>query len=229
MSLGRLEKMKIYAYNNGDFQDSHLVGVPFVALINPESYSLESKMNFNDGQGQGTTGTQPRFELKPPEELSFEFLFDNTGIINGIPKPNIAKDLADFKEMLMGYDSQTHEPKFFKLAWGTLLVKGRCTSLTITYKLFNPNGAPIRAVCKATFKGSIEENLRVAIESPFSPDLTHYRLVKKGDTLPLMCYRIYGDSRYYLQVAMANRLTNFRNLQVGDELFFPPIEKTSNT
>jgi nucleoid-associated protein YgaU len=53
--------------------------------------------------------------------------------------------------------------------------------------------------------------------------------VKKGDTLPLMCYRIYGDSRYYLQVAMANRLTNFRNLQVGDELFFPPIEKTSNT
>lgn len=226
MATGQLEKMKIYAYNNGDFDDSHRVGSPFTALINPESYALETKMNFNDGQGQGTTGTQPRFELKPPEELSFEFLFDNTGIIDGNPREDIATDLADFKELLMGYDSQTHEPKFFKLAWGTLLVKGRCTSLTITYKLFNPDGKPVRAVCKTTFKGSIEENLRVAMEDAQSADLTHYRIVKKGDTLPLMCFRIYGDSRYYIQVAAVNKLTNFRNLTIGEQLFFPPLEKS---
>lgn len=58
-----------------------------------------------------------------------------------------------------------------------------------------------------------------------SSDLTHYRTVKKGDTLPLMCYRIYGHSKYYWQIAKVNGLSNFRELQPDNELFFPPIEK----
>jgi nucleoid-associated protein YgaU len=62
-------------------------------------------------------------------------------------------------------------------------------------------------------------------ENNSSPDLTHYRVIKKGDTLPLMCYRIYGDSKYYIQVAKANKLSNFRHLKEGEEIFFPPIAK----
>ena len=57
----------------------------------------------------------------------------------------------------------------FGLTWlvlvlGTLLFKGRCTALNIAYKLFNPDGAPIRAICKVTFKEMKEEKLRVAQE-----------------------------------------------------------------
>ena len=55
-----------------------------------------------------------------------------------------------------------------------------------------------------------------------------YPYVKKGDTLPLMCFKIYGDSKYYVQVAAVNRLSDFRNLQVGNEIFFPPFDKTKN-
>jgi phage tail protein X len=133
------------------------------------------------------------------------------------------------KEMLTGVDSTSHEPKHFKLGWGTMLFKGRCTALNIAYKLFNPDGTPIRAICKASFKGSIEEGLRIAQDNLQSPDLTHYRKVKKGDTLPLLCYHIYGDSRHYIQVAAANKLNNFRNLKMGDEIFFPPIAKTNGS
>ena len=39
-----------------------------------------------------------------------------------------------FALFLMGYDGDTHEPKFFKLVWGTLLFKGRCTALNIGYE-----------------------------------------------------------------------------------------------
>jgi nucleoid-associated protein YgaU len=52
------------------------------------------------------------------------------------------------------------------------------------------------------------------------------RKIKFGDTLPLMCYRIYGDPKYYLQVAEANGLDNFRRLKPGTDIFFPPLEKT---
>ena len=81
--------------------------------------------------------------------------------------------------------------------------------------------------CGLTFKEFKEENLRVAEENNQSPDLTHYRDEKKGDTLPLMCFRIYGDSRHYMEVARANKLANFRNLTVGEQVFFPPFEKSA--
>lgn len=223
---GEFEKMTIYAYNNPDLGDAHAKG-EFSAMINPENYTLDIKMEFNDGQAQGTTGAQPRFNLKNPEELSFEFLFDNTGIIDGNKRENITDDIQNFKEFLMGYDSETHEPKFFKLVWGTLLFKARCTGLNIAYKLFNPDGSPTRALCKTTFKELKEEELRASEENAQSPDLTHYRMVKKGDTLPLMCYKVYGDSKYYQQVALVNKLINFRQLEAGSELFFPPVEKKS--
>ena len=73
-----------------------------------------------------------------------------------------------------------------------------------------------------------EEEQRVLEENNHSPDLTHFRIVKKGDTLHLMCFKIYGDSKYYIQVAQVNKLGNFRNLAVGSEIFFPPFDKTKN-
>lgn len=239
MPEGKLEKMKIYAYNNPVLSDEHLVHDdakigpnPFEAYINPENYTVEKKMEFRQAQAQGTTGNQAPFELKPPEEMAFEFLLDDTGLIPSsmnerIKQEGLGEILKKFSEFLLGYDSSTHEPKFFKLVWGDLLFKGRCTSLNIAYKLFNPNGKPIRAVCKVTLKEFKEDEMRVAEDAPQSPDLTHYRRIKQGDTLPLMCYRIYGDSKYYLQVAKVNKLSNFRHLKVGDEIFFPPIAKAS--
>jgi len=126
----------------------------------------------------------------------------------------------------MKYDGDIHQPKFFKLVWGTALMKGICTTLNISYKLFNPDGKPIRAICKVTIRELIPEQLRVIEENNQSPDLTHYRIVKKGETLPLLCYRIYGDSKYYIQVAKVNKLSDFRNIQPGQQIFFPPISKS---
>ncbi|XZF12938.1 CIS tube protein [Chitinophagaceae bacterium MMS25-I14] len=223
-----LEKVMILPYNNPDYADMHLTGPPFIAMMNPESYSLEYKVEFTEGQGHGTSAAQQRFNVKRPDEMQFEFLFDATGIIDGLPRPTVFPEVELFKKMLLDYDSQSHEPKHFKLVWGLFIFKGRCNSLTINYKLFSPEGLPIRAVCKAGFKGSVEEILRVATENPQSPDLTHYRIVKQGDTLPLMCYQVYGDSKYYLQVARVNQLSNFRDIEPGTEIFFPPITKTKS-
>ena len=47
--------------------------------------------------------------------------------------------------------------------------------------------------------------------------------VAPGDTLPLMCFDVYGDPRYYLFVAGYNRLDGFRQLSVGQPILFPPL------
>jgi hypothetical protein len=231
---GELKKMKIYAYTNVDVADNHLATIPgvenpYTALINPETYTVEIKYEFENAQGQGTTGGHQQFKVKLPEEMSFEFLFDSTGIIDGKPKENISKEIENFKKFLMDYDGNSHQPRFFKFVWGTDLFKGRCAALNINFKLFNPDGSPIRAICKVSLKQASDEELRVIRQNDHSPDLTHIKVVQKGDTLPLMCYKIYGDSNYYLEVARVNKLQNFRNLEVGAELFFPPIEKSKAT
>ena len=231
MATGEFEKLKIYAYTHPGCGDDKLASLdenPISAMINPENYTIETKVEFNNGQAGGSSGTTPKFEKKPPGELAFEFLYDNTGIIDGNPREDISADLQKLNDFLMGYDGDIHQTRFFKFVWGTSLMKGVCSSLSIAYKLFNPDGTPIRAICKVTIRELIEEEEKVLKENNKSPDLTHFRVVKKGDTLPLMCFKIYGDAKYYLQVASANKLNNFRNLTTGDEIFFPPFDKTKN-
>lgn len=230
---GKLEKMLILAFKTS--KDAESGGTAeakdsFEALINPETYTLEYKVKTADGQGQGSSGVQAKFEYTMPEELTFEFLFDNTGIIDGKAKKEGIFDVVNhFRKMLIGYQGESHEPYHLKLVWGNLIFKGRAIELGITYKLFNADGQPIRAIAKVKFKGSIEEKKRAAKEDKNSPDLTHMRKVKAGDTLPLMCYRIYGDPKYYFHVAAVNSLGNFRYLVPGTDLIFPPIEKTNKS
>jgi hypothetical protein len=227
---GKLEKMLILAFESSE--DAETGGQTeakdrFEALINPETYTLEYKVKTAEGQGQGTSSAQAKFEYTLPEELTFEFLFDNTGIIDGKANPDgVFDEVNHFRTLLTGYQGDSHEPYHLKLVWGNLIFKGRAIELGITYKLFNPDGQPIRAVAKVKFKGSIEEKKRALQEDKKSPDLTHIRKVKAGDTLPLMCHRIYGDPRHYLQIAQFNGLDNFRALKPGTDLAFPPLAKT---
>jgi hypothetical protein len=228
---GKLEKMLILAFSDSEKAENGGVNDAddqFEALINPESYTLQYKLKCSQGaQGQGTSGAQLKYEYTEPDEITFDFLFDNTGIIDGQPRESVVDDLKKMKDVLIGYKGDSHEPRHLKLVWGeNSIFKGRVTELSINHKMFKPDGTPIRAIATVKFKSSIEEQKRAAKENKSSPDLTHIRKVKQGDTLPLMCYSIYGDPKYYLQVAEVNGLANFRQLKPGTDLFFPPLKKT---
>jgi Contractile injection system tube protein len=228
MPPGKLEKMLILAFSDSKKAESGGVAEAddkFEALINPEAYTLAYKLKFShSGQGHGTSGKQLKYEYTEPAEMSFEFLFDNTGIIDGESRDSIADDLKQFKQVVIDFKGDSHEPRHFKLVWGqNSIFKGRVTEVDITYKLFNSDGTPIRAVAKVTFKSSIEDEKRAAKEDRQSPNLTEVRRVRLGDTLPQLCFEAYGDPSYYLQVAGVNALTNFRKLTPGANLRFPPI------
>jgi hypothetical protein len=222
---GEVKKMWIRSYNSAAMDDKDFVG-EFYALVNPETYTVDLKMEVKGGQGQGTSGKQQKFTFKAPEEFTFEFLFDNTGIIDGKPKPEgIADDLKKLQELAFKLEGKVHEPKHVHVIWGTFDFKGRITGMTINYKLFNPDGSPIRATVKVTIKKSEEENARTAKERKQSPDLTHRRILKKGETLPWLCDLIYGDPKYHIQVATINNISNIRKIKEGTEIYFPPFNK----
>ncbi len=227
MANGQLEKLRIIAHLTADYSDEVTDANTFVAMLNPEAYTLDYKVEYQDGQGQGSSAAQQKFTVKKPEEIAFELLLDSTGVTDGNPRESIEDDITRLRDLLLKYEGETHEPKHFQVVWGSLLFKGRCTGLNITMKLFNADGKPIRAICKASFKGSVEDNLRTAEERNQSPDLTHSRIVKQGDTLPKLCFDVYGHSKYYTLVARVNRLPQFRTLIPGERIFFPPLAKNT--
>lgn len=225
---GQLQKMKIVAYSDPEFNDPVDDG-EFNTLINPESYVFNYKIETEDEQAPGTSAAAVKFNKALPEEMQFDFLFDSTGAIPGSSSSGdgVVEDVEHLKKIALQYDGETHKPNYLKITWGTLLFKGCLTELSITFKLFKPDGTPIRANATGKFKGFVEDNLRVAKENAQSPDLTHIRTVKEGDDLSLMCHRIYGDPKYYIEVARVNNLMNFRSLTAGQKLTFPPIDKTA--
>ncbi len=225
---GELKKLSIVAYSDPEFNNKVAEG-EFNTSMNPEKYTFTYKIESNNDQASGTSNLAPRFNKKLPENLSLDFVFDRTGALQGYEalEDGIIEDLEQFKKVVLDYDGEEHKPNYLIISWGTLLFKGSLTEMTIEFKLFKPNGAPLRAIAKAKFQGFVEDNLRVAMENNQSPDLTHLRSVMEGDTLPLMCHRIYGDSKYYLEVAKANKITSMRKLAVGQQIYFPPVKKTS--
>lgn len=224
---GELTKLRIKGYKDERFSQEVADG-EFNTLLNPENYRIRYQISQNESQAQGTSSAAPRFNKSLPEDLQLDFIFDRSGVIKGYEDESgegIIGDIEKFKKVVLDYNGDQHKPNYLVVSWGSLLFKGSLKDMEITYKLFKPDGTPIRATIRATFKGFIEDNLRVARENNNSPDLTHIRMVGEGDTLPLMTFRIYGDSKYYLEVAKANKLVNFRKLKPGQQIVFPPIEK----
>jgi hypothetical protein len=218
---GRLEKLLIRAYESADYSGSP-VG-QFESFVNPNEITLAYEMEYDAAQGSGTTGSRMNFKKVKPGDLSLTFFIDGTGA-NGSPI-DVQERVEQF-QTITGYNGNIHRPNYLKVNWGTLQVK-RCVlkSASIAYKLFKSDGVPLRAVITATFTDSTDDQTRVALAQDQSPDLTHVRLVTAGDTLPAMCFRVYGDPHFYLEVARVNGIDNFTKLVPGTRVFFPPLKK----
>lgn len=219
---GTLEKLTILSFAKADYSDPKPEG-RFEAYVNPSEITLAYEIEYDSAQGAGTTNSRMTFKKAKPGDLSLTFFLDGTGA-NG-KQIDVQKKIEEF-QLTTGYSGQIHRTKYLKVMWGTLQIK-RCVlkSASIAYKLFQPNGIPVRAVITANFTDNSDDKTRQAIAQDRSSDLTHVRLVKAGDTLPGLCYQVYEDPSYYLEVARANKIGNFRNLTPGTKIFFPPIEK----
>ena len=226
-------KLIIKAYKDPNFTDESKEVGHFETSIPPEKFNLGTKVVLRTAQPAGKTGADGGFEKTTPQQLDLEFLFDRTGVIPGYDSKKDGKvadakdDIEEFKKVVLVYEGENHKPNYLMILWGALSFKCMLSELNVEYKLFRPNGSVLRAVAKAKFIEFIEKEELAAIQNNKSPDLTHIRMVQEGDTLPLMTYRIYGDSKYYLHVAKVNGLANFRKLSPGQQIYFPPLQKQS--
>lgn len=199
----------------------------FSAMINPAEFTLDRAISYNTEPTLGQLGSDVKFSAIQPEKVKFNLVLDGTGVVPAATAAaagkSVRQHLNDLLKVVYKYDSPRHEPSRVRLLWGSFIFYGRMESMSTQYTLFRPNGDPLRAKVTLGFLRFLSKNEEVLVSNRSSPDLSHSVEVRSGDTLPLLCQRIYGDGRYYLEVARFNRLNDFRRLRPGLRLHFPPL------
>ncbi|MEM7106103.1 MAG: LysM peptidoglycan-binding domain-containing protein [Bacteroidota bacterium] len=205
----------------------------FNCRINPDSFVHNHKIKLEKRRtsAKGSPGSPSNFVSLESEVISFDILLDGTGVIPG--NDDVLADIKQLKRTMFYFNGEIHRPSYLKLVWGPNFqrMKGgpqffRCqlVKLDISFSLFKPDGTPLRAKASVSFEEfrTQEEIEKSAKKS--SPDMTHVKVVRQGDTIPMLCHSVYNDSSYYLQIAHVNNLTNFRKIVPGQELIFPPVK-----
>lgn len=198
------------------------IGLPYVVMFNPENFNERTDFNYSCEQAQGHPGGELKFDIVQQSEIQFEFLIDGTGASGD--KREVLAEIELFR-VSTGFNGDRHMPNYLVLIWGTFVFYGFLKSLDIQYTLFRPNGTPLRAKLRCSFKASTTNILRLLSMGLLSPDLTHEHPVKQGDRLDNLSQRYYENTRHHIDIAEANQLTSIRNTAGKSTFYMPPIEK----
>ncbi len=199
----------------------------FEVMLNPTDYSLDRSICYSKDKTLGKTGSDNKFSGVNASSINLKFLLDGTGTVikkyGKSPYDVVKVQIKNLQAIIYDYNGDQHSPNCVRILWGDLLFYGNCSKFNTQYKMFKPNGDPLRADVELSFKEYISKEEQTKTKDKQSPDMTHIVIVKAGDTLPLLCNRIYDDSSYYSEVAEVNKIMNFRKLKPGTKLIFPPI------
>lgn len=200
-------------------------GATLECYFNPTEYSLSKSNEWKYKPVTGTSFTAPEFGGGQPRQMELSLLFDQTFPPYTMTVREATAALLDAMEVPSGKSggAPTAVPPFITFQWGALIFKGACTSLTCAYKLFKPNGDPLRADVKLTLKQAAET---VKGQNPTTRALAGFGMhtVKDGDTLPSISYRTYGDATKWRLIAEANGVDNPLHLRRGASLSLPRLE-----
>lgn len=225
---GKLGKLTIIFYPKASLPG---IGIPYTPMYNPTSFTVSHKVSFDGQKLPLTSNTTKKLTSVGPRTVTMKLFFDSTGASPSASKgigvnssiKRVDLQIQAFLKLAYQIKGKTHKPYYMMLVWGTFIMTGVLTSANVTYKMFDPDGSPIRAEMDITVEETIDKKLLGKILSLLSPDLSKSIVVKEGDTLQLLCHKEYQDASLYLQVAKVNNLKNYRKLKQGMELLFPPI------
>ena len=221
---GEKDKLTIATCKVDDAGNITVEDNSFKFMLNPSEYDHSFAIGYNKKEAIGQSGSDVKFSGIKPEKLKFSVVIDGTGALGSeASKDDVKTQLKNIKGIVYKYDGEKHETSHVRVLWGSQIFYGRLESMTVDSKLFKPSGEPLRSKVGLEFTGFMSKEEEALRANRSSPDMSHLIEVKAGDTLPLLCYQVYRDSSYYLEVARENNLTDFRDIKPGSKLHFPPL------
>ncbi len=195
-------------------------GPPFIVPFNPETFTISNEIEHAAEPVAGSNGSENKFHKVKEREFSFDIFLDGTGASG--PKLPVQALIKAF-ELSMGVIGNLHMPNYFLISWGPRVLKAVLNKYTINYKLFSPEGMPLRAVISTEWKESVSKGGREMLLNLLSPDVTHHHTVLADENLSQLSYETYKEEKYYMEVARTNGLDNVRSLTPGQNLELYPL------
>jgi hypothetical protein len=223
------------------FDDSETIqagapsGPPFIAQFNPETYTDTTEIELAPTEpAHGDAGQEAKFKAIKPKTFTMDLLLDGTGYSPAPPPAGALDSLLpssglsvvaqiELFKAVTGFAGNVHRPRYLMLVWGKLVVTCVLESFSIAYKLFTPEGLPLRATISATFKEHKDSAQAELEKNLASPDISHARPVIDGEHLPTVVNEIYKSPKHYVAVAEANGLDTLRRIAAGSTLLLPPL------
>lgn len=195
-------------------------GEKFVAMFNPEEYSLNKDNNYASQAIPGLTSPLLQFVHGNLQTLDMELFFDSFDAQSDVR----AQTSQIFN--LLSINSELHTPPVLRVTWGTL--DFRCVLAKVSQKFirFFPDGRPGRARLTVTFNEYIDAATQVAQANLQSPDFSKAHTVTQGDTVSSIAAQYYQDATKWRPIALANALVDPRALKPGQEIQIPPLPYT---
>ena len=209
-------------------------GETIPVLFNPTEYTITKTNTWNFKQVQGQSLPPAEFGGGNPRELALSLLLDASLLDPSQSIKGVTDKLFKMMEVADGQPAggTRSMPPFVTFRWGAVdTFKAVCTSLTVAFQLFKPNGEPIRADVKMQLKQAEQASTASSNSANQGQNPTTRAIagrgvhtVQDGDTLPSIAYRAYGDATTWRTIAEANGIDDPLRLRRGTALALPEPE-----
>jgi Contractile injection system tube protein/LysM domain len=209
-------------------------GETIEALFNPTEFTITKGNNWTFDPIKGTSLPTGKFGGGKPREMQVNLLLDRSLPNEGMSVKDITDKLFKMMEVPAGgaAGGAKSVPPLVTFQWGEMIpFKAACTSLTIAFQLFQPNGSPIRADVKLALtqaetatSASSKSTGKKTNPTTRSEGGLGVHVVRDGDTLQSIAHKTYDDPGRWRTIAEANGVDNPLHLRRGSSLNLPRID-----
>jgi LysM repeat protein len=209
-------------------------GETIQALFNPTEFTITKGNDWKFDPIKGTSLPTGKFGGGKPREMQVNLLLDQSLPNGGMSVKEITDKLFKMMEVKGGGGAGGADsvPPLVTFQWGEMIpFKAACTSLTVAFQLFKPNGTPIRADVKLALtqaetasSASSSSAKKKTNPTTRSEGGLGVHVVKDGDSLQSIAYRTYGDPNRWRMIAESNDIENPLHLRRGRPLNLPRLD-----
>lgn len=204
-------------------------------MYNPASLEFGRTATWTPHHVAGKDHPEYSYEGGGPSDFTVELWFDTTQTMTD-PAVQAGEDVRKFTKFIFSLldlsepDSQDptkRRPPYCQFEWGggKHVLIGVVSNVTATYNFFLPDGTPLRAKVKVTFKEiKSEQQLGGQTQNPTSASKARKTwVVREGERLDWIAYQEYGDAAQWRHIAQTNGLDNPFDLRPGQVLKLVPL------
>jgi len=205
---------------------------------NPNSLSFEKPVHTAEIAIPGLDSPLKQFVRGGTETASVELFFDTTERGTGTRATSVTT-LTDAFFGLVKIDPQTHAAPVCSFIWGEKFPGDRLperygnqrrtefscvvTSVKQDFKLFSPEGTPLRAVLTLKLEEYVPLQRQIEQLNLQSSDHTRSHVLEQGETLALVSWQYLNAARDWRHIAAANGIDDPRRVTPGQTLTIPPL------